>query len=253
VTGLIDSTGTMVVEYTYNAWGKILSTTGTLATSLGQSNPFRYRGYYFDTETGLYYVTSRYYDPETCRMLNADDTEILQETQEELLGANLFAYCGNNPVMYSDSTGMWLDRLICGVVGAAVFGTLAYVVCKVVGLFVPIDKKTTAAITIAFAALGGVIGAVLGPSFMFKYAPNLLKAIQQIEKTKFSLKAIGPNTGGNVFGIVISNILIIMLHAPHPKYNEWFFHIQVEVKLGGKQFVIWKKSIWNVNPKTWGK
>ena len=80
-----------------------------------------------------------------------------------------------------------------------------------------------------------------------------LKLSIEIEKTKFSLKAKGPNTGGNIFGIVISNTLIIMLHAPHPKYNEWFFHIQVEVKLGKKQFVIWKKAIWNVNPSTWGK
>ena len=206
-------------------------------------------------ETGFYYLQSRYYDPNVGRFINADEPGILKLAVESdsVLGGNLFAYCMNNPIMYSDPTGMWLDRLICGVVGAAVFGTLANVVCKIVGLFAPIDKKTTAAITIAFAALGGIIGAVLGPSFMLKNTPNLLKAINQIEKTKFSLKAKGPNTGGNIFGIVISNTLIIMLHAPHPKYNEWFFHIQVEVKLGKKQFVIWKKAIWNVNPSTWGK
>lgn len=105
VISLIDSTGTSVVEYTYDAWGKILSATGTLATTLGQANPFRYRGYYFDTETGFYYLQSRYYDPNTGRFINADDTGILQMTQGELLGGNLYAYCGNCPVNMTDRSG----------------------------------------------------------------------------------------------------------------------------------------------------
>ena len=56
ITGLIDASGTLVVEYKYDAWGKPLSTTGSLASTIGARNPFRYRGYYYDTETGLYYV-----------------------------------------------------------------------------------------------------------------------------------------------------------------------------------------------------
>ena len=65
IIGIIDSTGTKVVEYTYGAWGDILSGTGTLADTIGQRNPLRYRGYYYDAETGFYYLTSRYYDDET--------------------------------------------------------------------------------------------------------------------------------------------------------------------------------------------
>jgi hypothetical protein len=84
-------------------------------------------------------------------------------------------------------------------------------------------------------------------------APELLKAIQQIERIKLSLKAIGPNSGGNIFGIVISNALIIMLHAPHPKYSEWYYHIQVEVNLGWKNLLIWKQPIYYVDPFTWGR
>ena len=103
--GLVDSTGTSVVEYNYDAWGKNLFTTGTLATTLGQVNPFRYRGYYFDTESGFYYLQSRYYDPKTGRFINADDTSILQMTQGELLGGNLYAYCGNCPVNMVDDNG----------------------------------------------------------------------------------------------------------------------------------------------------
>ena len=65
----MDESGVRVVEYIYDAWGKLISTTGTLATTLGADNPFRYRGYYYDTETGLYYLTTRYYDPEVCRFI----------------------------------------------------------------------------------------------------------------------------------------------------------------------------------------
>ena len=102
---LIDSAGTSVVEYTYDAWGRVFPATGTLASTLGQANPFRYRGYYFDTESGFYYLQSRYYDPMTGRFINADDTSILQMTQGELLGGNLYAYCGNNGVMNVDPDG----------------------------------------------------------------------------------------------------------------------------------------------------
>jgi len=105
IIGIVDEDGNLVVEYTYDAWGKLLTTTGSLASTVGAINPFRYRGYRYDTETGLLYVGSRYYDPEVGRFINADDTSVLSLTQGELLGANLFAYCNNNPVMNSDPSG----------------------------------------------------------------------------------------------------------------------------------------------------
>ena len=64
MTGLVDSSDAQVVAYTYDAWGNPLTTTGTMAGTLGKLNPFRYRGYVYDAETGIYYVASRYYDPE---------------------------------------------------------------------------------------------------------------------------------------------------------------------------------------------
>ena len=73
VVGLIDSTGALVVQYTYDAWGRLLSTSGTAASTLGLNNPLRYRGYVYDTETGLYYLQSRYYNPTWGRFINADD------------------------------------------------------------------------------------------------------------------------------------------------------------------------------------
>ena len=102
VVGIYDSTGAEVVNYTYDEWGKILSATGTLASTIGQINPIRYRGYYYDNETGFYFLQSRYYDPETGRFLNADG---YVSTGQGILGNNMFAYCGNNPVNYYDPNG----------------------------------------------------------------------------------------------------------------------------------------------------
>ncbi len=93
-----DSLPTLVASYTYDAWGNILTSTGSLA----DLNPFRYRGYYYDAETGLYYVSSRYYDPEIGRFINADGA---YDTNQGVLGYNMYAYCLNNPVNMYDPDG----------------------------------------------------------------------------------------------------------------------------------------------------
>jgi RHS repeat-associated protein len=106
----------VVVQYTYDAWGRLLSTSGTAASTLGLNNPLRYRGYIYDTETGLYYLQSRYYNPTWGRFINADS----QLSTGDVSGLNLFAYCGNNPVNRIDPTGeAWYHWLIGGVVVAA--------------------------------------------------------------------------------------------------------------------------------------
>ena len=109
IVKLIDGNGTTVVEYTYDSWGKPLSCTGTLATTLGALNPFRYRGYVYDEETGFYYLKSRYYDPETCRFISAD---VLLSTGQGVLGHNCYAYCRNNPVNRFDSLGISDEPII---------------------------------------------------------------------------------------------------------------------------------------------
>ena len=104
------STGKLAATYTYDAWGKIVKINGqnpedVASTNIANINPFRYRGYYYDTETGFYYVSSRYYDPEIGRWINADDA--IAGVGGDIRGYNLFAYCMNDPVNMSDHTGHW--------------------------------------------------------------------------------------------------------------------------------------------------
>ena len=105
IIGLLDNSGTEVVRYTYDSWGKLISTTGSLASTLGVKNPYRYRGYRYDAETGLYYLTGRYYDPQIGRFINADTADVLVASPMALTDKNLFAYCENNPVMFMDPSG----------------------------------------------------------------------------------------------------------------------------------------------------
>ena len=90
VMGLVDTSGNSVASYTYDPYGKVLTATGILA----EKNPLRYRGYYYDSESGLYYLQSRYYDPATRRFVNAD---AYASTGQGIIGTNMFAYCNNDP------------------------------------------------------------------------------------------------------------------------------------------------------------
>ncbi len=106
ITAILDNSGAVVVRYNYDAWGNhtVANANGEeLTEGIGVLNPFRYRGYYYDTETGLYYLQTRYYDPETCRFISQDSIDYADP--ETINGLNLYAYCGNNPVMRTDYAG----------------------------------------------------------------------------------------------------------------------------------------------------
>ena len=104
---VITATGTEAATYTYDAWGKLLTSSGDMA----DVNPMRYRGYFYDTESGLYYLQSRYYDPEVGRFINPDG---YNSTGQGIIGTNMFAYCLNNPAIFSDDAGTiaFIDDLI---------------------------------------------------------------------------------------------------------------------------------------------
>ena len=99
VVKLIQTNGYVVAHYTYDAWGYILNCGGNLA----EVNPIRYRGYYYDNETGFYYLQSRYYDPANRRFINADCYTCTNNSNE--IACNMFTYCYNNPIIYHDSCG----------------------------------------------------------------------------------------------------------------------------------------------------
>ena len=105
IIAVYDSNGTKLITYTYDAWGKFKSTnvsTDYQALHKASHNPFRYRGYYYDTDTGWYYLQTRYYNPTWGRFINADGYVNANGT---LMGFNIYAYCDNNPVMFVDYTG----------------------------------------------------------------------------------------------------------------------------------------------------
>ena len=113
VVALLDASGSTVASYAYDPYGKVLSAEGTMA----ETNPLRYRGYYYDTESGLYYLQSRYYDPATCRFVNADNAAVIAVSPEKAnWDKNLFAYCDNDPVNRKDDGGnLWHIAVAAGV------------------------------------------------------------------------------------------------------------------------------------------
>ena len=175
VIALLDNTGKVVVKYRYDAWGKCQTTvTDDNASMIAELNPFRYRSYYYDTETGFYFLQTRYYDPEIGRFMTIDDVSYLDP--ESINGLNLYAYCLNNPVKYSDKIGKFaistilIGCLIAFVIGSAVsavsqglqygWGNISIGQVLVDGLF--------AAVSVALAATGislvasVVLGAAMG-------------------------------------------------------------------------------------------
>lgn len=154
---LLDSNGNVVVQYKYDAWGnhKALDAEGseiTDAAHIGLLNPFRYRSYYFDTETKLYFLETRYYDPEVGRFINMDSIDYADP--ETINGLNLFAYCNNNPVMNVDPEGTWSWKGFAKLFAAvAIVATLAVASVLTAG---------AASVVLAGAAIGAATGTVLG-------------------------------------------------------------------------------------------
>ncbi len=155
VTKLVTSNGATAASYEYDPYGNNISAAGDLA----EINPIRYRGYYYDTETGFYYVSSRYYDPEIGRWINADIPETLTADFENFAQYNLFAYCFNNPVNMSDETGTWpswAKKVVAAVAVVAVVAAVAAVTVATAG------AGTAAAVIAVGAAKGAAIGMASG-------------------------------------------------------------------------------------------
>jgi len=144
VVAIYDENGTKVGAYGFNSFGQNNVVTNLTDDNIASLNPIRYRSYYYDTDIYLYYLQSRYYDPVTCRFINADG-----QLNGGLLGNNLFAYCENNPVMYADPDGTMPKWLAATLGIAAGVALAAAIIC---------------AVPAAACAVGFGVGLLLGTS-----------------------------------------------------------------------------------------
>ena len=154
VEEIYDESGTLVGKYSYTAFGECEIETD--ANGIATKNPIRYRGYYFDEETGFYYLKTRYYDPETGRFITIDDVSYL--APDTINGLNLYAYCGNNPINYYDPDGHWaMPNWLKWVIGGVVIIGLGIATIATGGA-----AAGVAGFIVAGAFKGAVIGAVSG-------------------------------------------------------------------------------------------
>lgn len=166
VIALADAdTGKLVAKYTYDAWGKCVSVENATGFTVGNDNPFRFKGYYYDSETGLYYVNSRYYSPEIGRFVNADS--FLTTDIADALSANMFAYCKNNPVNLYDDTGLFClpAAIVGGVLNVGLTIAGAYIDAYIDGE--PVNGKDLAT-DVIFSFTSGFIQSGFGSKFISK-------------------------------------------------------------------------------------
>lgn len=193
IVEILDGGGNSVVQYSYNEWGKVLSVTGSRATGIGQSNPLRYRGYYYDRETALYYLQSRYYSPDLMAFISQDDPA-LSNAQGQPLGSNLYAYCLNNPVNYCDYTGNFVGSLsisasYISLLSGALSSIISGIGTSMAAIKTAIASSVVPAICIAAAgiAVAGIVYTLNKVKSITSYATST------VSSTKSRIKSGGVN------------------------------------------------------------
>lgn len=188
MVGLVNSSGKLVVEYVYDPWGKLLETKIGVAetdskyttyNNMALRNPLRYRGYIYDRDTGLYYLQSRYYDPEIGRFINADSYASTDATG--LLSTNMFAYCENDPVNKSDPTGEVAPILV-AMAGGALVGIAEQFMTDVIYAMVtgqPLDACFSSVGTYVSSAVGGAMSVLPGGGVMRAFSEIILTSYIQ--------------------------------------------------------------------------
>ena len=160
IIAVYDQAGNKLISYTYDAWGNVSAPESDNTTVA--NNPFRYRGYYYDHDLGLYYLNTRYYDSKTGRFISPDTEAVITATPDALTDKNLYAYCDNNPVSYVDHTGEFPWHIL---IGAAVGGIIGAVSSALSGgdvvdvIIGSVSGMASGALT---ASGVGVAGQVLG-------------------------------------------------------------------------------------------
>ena len=216
ITSIIDSEGNKVCSYIYDGYGNhiVLNQYDKVEEdplSIGHINPFRYRGYYFDEESGLYYLNSRYYDPKTGRFISPDVLSILDETKGQINGLNLYMYCRDNPIMYVDPSGnfailSFLVGLGINALVGAIVGAFSYTLSEVLSYVITGEWSWSWA---QFA--GNVIGGALGGSLSFVFpgvSSILIGGLTGFSSTGFSMIFQNQFEGTNYS---VGQIILILL------------------------------------------
>ena len=165
IVAIYNASGTKIGTYTYDAWGNgvatMLNASGVDRLILLSYNPFRYRGYYYDSDSGWYYLQSRYYNPTWGRFISADNAAVMVTSPMSLMDKNLYAYCDNNPVMRADEDGDFWSVLI----GAAV-GVAGQFISDCISSAITGEFELSSVSTYFGAAIGGAITGAIGVQFL---------------------------------------------------------------------------------------
>jgi hypothetical protein len=164
-----------------------------------------------------------------------------------ILAHNVYAYCANNPVINVDKSGEWLIQLICGVASAVVFGAVANIVCRLLG----VDTGWRIAITAGFALIGGILGAAFGRTILLKIAPKAVNWVTKLERIINSKSKLRPMLfeGGVAIGWEWNKKFKIMLHFKHKNEPEKGMHIVIQHHTGRN----WRRTIPDISVKKLGK
>ncbi len=192
VLGITEANGNLIAQYLYDDWGKLVSIdtadaeTSTAYREIAEANPLRYRGYYFDSETGYYYLQSRYYAPEICRFINADVPVIAKVSKEIQNGVNLFSYCCNSPINDSDPDGKISIK--------SAFNTILNAIKQRISnyfkqLFSVKNGKVRIAVSLFAAFINGIISALIS-RVVYKGITSLLKLTVNYASKKAPQKLI---------------------------------------------------------------
>lgn len=191
IIAITESDGNIIAQYVYDEWGKLLNVYTINEDNVEQSkvanaNPLRYRGYYYDTETGYYYLQSRYYDASICRFINADIPEIAQLSKGIPAGTNLFTYCNNDPVNNSDPNGTISIK--------SAFNTILNAIKQRISnyfkqLFSVKNGRVKIAVSLFAIFINGIISALISRA-VYKGITSLLKATVKYASKKAPQKLI---------------------------------------------------------------
>lgn len=229
VIGLIDSDGKQVVNYSYDAWGKQTGLTDTSGENIGKLNPFRYRAYCYDDDTKLYVTASRYYDPELCRFLCADNFDVAKAQMFSMNGKNLYVYCCNNPVNAVDEEGSLaqvvgvIEKLLETPYGRfLIFGLLGGVTywlqCELSGEDVTMEGLCVAAISGGINGAAGDIPTAILVSFMGGF-------YLEYRETKDAKRAVAAGVYDGISTFLVPSTYNIYVKKCQRKWRSLFFRI----------------------------